>query len=76
VDPNHGGALTAGTDNLTGSHDWTAVEADLVTPQQTHFLLVQLVRSPSRLFDSKLAGSAWIADVTLLPSDSPGATPR
>jgi len=77
VDPNHGGAVATGTDNFTGSHDWTAVETDLVTPPETHFLLVRLRRNPSRLFDSKLAGTAWIADVTLLPSGSAaGTTPR
>jgi hypothetical protein len=74
VDPNHGGAVNILTDNFTRSHDWTPVEADLTTPQQTHFLLVQLVRSPSRLFDNRLAGTVWIADVALFPSSSQAAT--
>jgi hypothetical protein len=75
VDPNHGGAVTAMTENFTGSHDWTPVEVDLTTPQQTHFLFVRLVRNPSRLFDNKLAGTVWIAGVALLPSDSQAGTP-
>jgi len=75
VDPNHGGAVTVMTDDFTGSHDWTPVEADLTASSQTHFLLVQLVRNPSRLFDNKLAGTVWIADVALLPSDSQAGKP-
>jgi tetratricopeptide (TPR) repeat protein len=75
VDPNHSGALNAMTENFTGSHDWTPIEADLTTAQQTHFLLVQLVRPPSRLFDNRLGGTAWIAEVTLLASDSRVGTP-
>ena len=74
VDPNHGGAVTVVTENFTGSHDWTAVEADLTAPLQTHFLLVQLVRNPSRLFENKLGGTVWIADIALLPSDSQAGT--
>jgi len=75
ADPNHGGAVSAMTENFTGSHDWTPVEADLMTAPQTHFLLVDLIRNPSRLFDNRLAGTVWIADVTLLPSDSQAGTP-
>ncbi len=75
VDPNHGGAVTVMTEGLNGSHDWTSVETEVTTPLQTHFLLVRLIRDPSRLFDNKLAGTVWIADVALLPSDSQAGTP-
>jgi tetratricopeptide (TPR) repeat protein len=68
TDPNHAGAINVTTDNFIGSHSWTAVEADIATGPDTHFLLVRLVRSPSRLFDNKLGGTAWIADVLLIPS--------
>lgn len=68
TDPNHAGAVNVITDNFIGSHSWTAVETDVATGPDTHFLLIRLVRSPSGLFDNKLGGTAWIADVSLIPS--------
>jgi len=69
LDPNHPGAVTVMTENLTGSHPWTAEDVDVVTGPQTHFLLVRLLRNASRMFDNKLTGTAWIADVSLVPSE-------
>lgn len=74
VDPNHAGAVNVVTDNFTGSHPWTPIDADVATGPETHFLLVRLVRSMSRLFDNKLSGTAWIADVSLIPPDAATAT--
>jgi tetratricopeptide (TPR) repeat protein len=68
-DPNHNDALDVMTDNFTGSHKWTATDLDLTTGPQTHFLLVRLYRVGSRLFENKLSGTVWIADVTLVSSD-------
>ena len=47
----------------------------MVTGPQTHFLVIGLLREPSRLFDNKLSGSVWIADLSLVPAgdDEPGA---
>jgi tetratricopeptide (TPR) repeat protein len=75
MDLKHTGAVNVTTDNFTGSHPWTAVEAEVTTGPDTHFLLVRLLRTPSRLFDNKLEGTAWIADVSLVPS-STEAEPR
>ncbi len=68
TDPNHNGALNVLTDNFTGSHAWTPVDADLTTGPTTHFVLVRLIRDPSRLFENKLEGTVWIADVLLTAS--------
>jgi tetratricopeptide (TPR) repeat protein len=68
-DPNHKNAVSVATENFTGLHDWTPLDADVAAGPETHFLLVQLVRRPSRLFDNKLGGTVWIADVTLVPSN-------
>ena len=77
IDPNHNGALSVLTDNFTGSHPWTPVDADFVTGPSTHFLLVRLYRDPSRLFENKLEGTVWIADVSLVASmTQAGQTPR
>jgi tetratricopeptide (TPR) repeat protein len=66
TDPNHLAAVNIRTENLTGSHPWTAIDADVVTGPETHFLLVRLQREASRLFDNKLSGAVWMADVSLV----------
>jgi len=77
IDPNHNGALNVITDNFTGSHPWTPVDADFVTGPSTHFLVLRLFRNPSRLFENRLEGTVWIADVSLTASTAQaGQTPR
>ena len=68
-DPNHNGAVYSMTDNFTGSHKWTATDLDITTSPETHFLVVRLYRGGSRLFENKLAGTVWIANVALVPAD-------
>jgi len=68
VDPQHPGEVNVVTDNLVGTNPWTEAGADVATGPDTHFVVVQLLRPPSRLFENRLAGSAWIADLSLLPS--------
>ncbi len=68
VDPHHPGAVNVVTENLTGSNPWTSADADILTSPETHFLVVRLSRYPSRLFENKLGGSVWIAEVSLVPS--------
>ena len=76
-DPNHGGVMRLLSDNLTGSHKWTATDLDVDTGPQTHFVLVRLYRAGSRLFENKLSGTVWIADITLVPADThPGNSPQ
>jgi tetratricopeptide (TPR) repeat protein len=75
TDPNHSNAVNLLTENFTGSRVWAPVDADLTTGPDTHFLLVQVVRRPSRLFDNKLGGSAWIADVSLVPLNADAGPP-
>src|SRR5579862_507191 len=70
-DPHHGAAVVS-TENLTGSHSWTPVDMDYTTAPATHFLSIQLRRSPSRLFENKLGGTAWIGDVSLVASNGAG----
>jgi tetratricopeptide (TPR) repeat protein len=72
VDPNHNDAVNALTDNFTGSHPWTALDIDVTTSRETHFLLVRLLRVGSRLFENKLSGTVWIADVSLVPAEFQG----
>jgi hypothetical protein len=74
-DPSHASSVNATTDNLTGTHGWTSVDADLKTAPDSHFVNVRLIRSPSRLFDNKLAGTVWIANISLVPSGAGQASP-
>ncbi|MGB0036975.1 MAG: hypothetical protein WBP79_16010 [Candidatus Acidiferrales bacterium] len=74
-DPNHAGGVNVLTDNLTGTQTWTASEADVKTSPETHFLVIRIYRPTSRMFDNKLAGTVWIADVSLVPSDAPAGQP-
>ena len=68
-DPNHGAAIVS-SETFTGTHAWTPVDLDYTTTPMTHFLSIQFRRSPSRLFDNKLSGTAWIGDVWLRPSSN------
>jgi tetratricopeptide (TPR) repeat protein len=68
ADPNHPGVVNVLTDNFTGTLPWTPVDADFTTGPQTQFVVVRLVRPPSRLFDNKLGGTVWIADLSLEPA--------
>jgi tetratricopeptide (TPR) repeat protein len=72
VDPNHNNAVNALTENFTGSRPWTATDMELTTGPDTHFLLVRLLRFGSRLFDNRLSGSVWIADVSLVSAEFQG----
>jgi tetratricopeptide (TPR) repeat protein len=70
-DPHRAGAVNVLTDNLTGTNPWTAANEYFITGPDTHFVVVRLYRNASRLFDNKLSGTVWIADVSLIPADSP-----
>jgi hypothetical protein len=75
IDPNHPNTVLFFTDNFTGSRPWTAIDGDVAATANTHFLLVRLFRTASLLFDNKLSGTAWIADISLVPLDgAPGHT--
>lgn len=69
-DPNHPGAVSVSTDDFTGTRGWTPVDADFKVGPATNFLVIRLVRSPSRLFDNKLGGTVWIADISLEASSA------
>jgi len=58
------------TDNFTGTRPWTAVDADFTAGPQTQFVVIRLTRPPSQLFDNKLGGTVWIADISLVPAAS------
>src|SRR5579863_6096406 len=56
-------------------HGYARLDARVehTTTRATHFMSIQLRCSPSRLFENKLSGTAWIGDVSFIASD--GAAP-
>jgi hypothetical protein len=70
-DPNNGAAIVS-SETFTGTHPWTPVDVDYTTTPVTHFMSIQVRRAPSRLFDNKLSGTAWIGDVRLTASNNEG----
>ena len=53
-------ALSAGT------ADWTSVETTFTVPRSTRLLEIQAFRRRSRKFDSKIDGTVWIDDVSIV----------
>ncbi len=53
------------TEPLNGTHDWTPLEAAVRVPAGTELVEVQVVRTPSLKFDSKVSGTVWVDAVGL-----------
>ena len=64
-DPGRARAVNLLTPNLTGTHPWTPQEAEFTTGPGTRLLVVVVRRLPSRKFNNKLSGTAWVDDVSL-----------
>jgi tetratricopeptide repeat protein len=60
--------LFLSTENVTGTSDWSAHQSELKTGAKTRLLIVKIARAASRKFDNQLAGTIWIARVTLMPN--------
>jgi len=64
-DPHHPTVPQTLTADLTGTHPWSLVDAELTTGPETRMLAIVLRRVPSRKFDNKLQGTVWVDDVSL-----------
>ncbi|MBI4877399.1 MAG: hypothetical protein HY822_22455 [Acidobacteria bacterium] len=60
-----GDRLDARTSQLTGSTDWTPLEASFAVSAAANLVAIQVFREPSLKFDNKIAGTAWIDAVSL-----------
>lgn len=56
------------SEDLEGDHGWTPVELEFKTPAKTAVIAVIITRLPSQMIDNKIAGKAWVDDVTLSPA--------
>ncbi len=54
-------------ENLTGDHPWTPQTAEFTPAAGVHQARIIVYRPPSRRFDNKLAGTAWVDDVSIIP---------
>jgi Tetratricopeptide repeat len=59
--------LFVSTENVIGTSDWSAHQLEFKTTADTHMLIVKIARPASHKFDNQLAGTIWIARVTLIP---------
>ncbi len=55
-------------DNLTGDNPWTAQTVEFTPMAGVHEVKITVYRPPSQKFDNKLAGTAWVDDVSLIPT--------
>jgi tetratricopeptide (TPR) repeat protein len=55
------------TDDVEGTRPWTHIEVRWTSPQDVRQLQLCISRRPSAKFDSKIRGSAWIDDISLVP---------
>jgi len=67
-DPEDPSRLDVITDPVLGSLDWQRQEKNVVITPRTRIVRLSVVRLPSRKFDNKIAGDAWISGVKLLPN--------
>ncbi|MEK7404203.1 MAG: hypothetical protein AAB225_03770 [Acidobacteriota bacterium] len=59
--------LSVETAQLKGANAWTPLETAFTVPADTSLVIVQVCRRPSRKFDNKIRGTAWIDSVSLEP---------
>jgi tetratricopeptide (TPR) repeat protein len=58
------------TDDVEGTQPWTRIELPWNAPPGVRQLRLCISRRPSAKFDSKILGSAWIDDVSLVPASA------
>jgi hypothetical protein len=59
-------------DNLTEDHPWTLQTAEFTPAADVHVARIMLYRPPSQRLNNKLAGTAWVDDVSILPVGDSG----
>jgi tetratricopeptide (TPR) repeat protein len=67
VDPESPKRLDVSAGNVTGSVEWTPVQAQFAVTPATPLLMVQIVRRPSLKIDNQISGTAWIDSVAIHP---------
>ena len=55
------------TERITGTNDWKKLEGKVVVDSPVKWVEIQVIRRQSLRFDSLIAGTAWIDQVSLTP---------
>jgi len=58
--------LVLKTEAITGTSNWRAVEQSFAIGPSTNLLMIRVVRDHSRKFDSKISGTVWLDDISLI----------
>jgi hypothetical protein len=69
-DPLHPKDVFFATPGVEGAEPWTPIDLDLETGTETHVLIVRLRRPASALL-TRVEGTAWVDDVSLVPAAAP-----
>lgn len=67
IDPQNPSEMRVLTENITGTTPWSLVRAEFTAGANTRLLQIALRRIPSGKIDSKIRGTVWIDDVSLVP---------
>jgi tetratricopeptide (TPR) repeat protein len=62
------GSSVSWTADVQGTQPWTQIELAWTSPPDVRQLRLCISRRPSAKFDSKIRGSAWIDDISLVPA--------
>ena len=57
--------LFASTENVVGTRVWSEERAEFTTREDTHLLLIRVVRPMSLRLDNKIAGTVWVDGLSL-----------
>jgi tetratricopeptide (TPR) repeat protein len=60
--------LDVRSDNMIGTNNWTLIEKNFEIDTTARVATLEFVREPSRKFDNKIAGTAWLDSVEIRPS--------
>jgi hypothetical protein len=70
-DPQHSDVPDLLTPSVTGTNEWATQTGTITSGPSTHFLEICVRRRPSRLFENRLSGTAWVDDISLNPVETP-----
>jgi tetratricopeptide (TPR) repeat protein len=67
--------VSADTPEFHGTQNWTRADLAWQSPPDTHQLRVCVARNPSDVYNSRIHGTAWVDDVSLVPNPSASRKP-
>jgi hypothetical protein len=62
---------SADSQDSRGTQPWSRIEMPWTSGKDVHHARVSVLRNPSRGFDPRIQGTAWIDDISLVPVGNP-----